>query len=69
MEILFLFDGGAYSDKAIDVSRAAAVDCTGPYHVENVFCDSLCVYTFDNEQRVLKTIKNHTHLHNKQEER
>ncbi|OQP24060.1 MULTISPECIES: xanthine dehydrogenase family protein molybdopterin-binding subunit [Geobacillus] len=45
MEILFLFDGGAYSDKAIDVSRAAAVDCTGPYHVENVFCDSLCVYT------------------------
>lgn len=44
-EILFLFDGGAYSDKAIDVSRAAAVDCTGPYHIENVWCDSLCVYT------------------------
>ncbi|MBB5324956.1 CO/xanthine dehydrogenase Mo-binding subunit [Anoxybacillus tepidamans] len=44
-EILFLFDGGAYSDKAIDVTRAAAVDCTGPYHIENVWCDSLCVYT------------------------
>ncbi|WP_027410767.1 xanthine dehydrogenase family protein molybdopterin-binding subunit [Anoxybacteroides tepidamans] len=44
-EILFLFDGGAYSDKAIDVTRAAATDCTGPYHIENVWCDSLCVYT------------------------
>ncbi|BCJ86324.1 hypothetical protein skT53_13090 [Effusibacillus dendaii] len=44
-EILFLFDGGAYGDKSIDVSRAAAVDCTGPYRVENVWCDSLCMYT------------------------
>ncbi len=44
-EITFLFDGGAYSDKAIDISRAAATDCTGPYHIENVWCDSLCVYT------------------------
>lgn len=44
-EILYLFDGGAYSDKAIDLSRAAAVDCTGPYHLENIWCDSLCVYT------------------------
>ncbi|ANB59687.1 xanthine dehydrogenase family protein molybdopterin-binding subunit [Anoxybacteroides amylolyticum] len=44
-EILFLFDGGAYSDKAIDVTRAAAADCTGPYRIDNVWCDSLCVYT------------------------
>ncbi|WP_257985517.1 xanthine dehydrogenase family protein molybdopterin-binding subunit [Bacillus sp. V5-8f] len=44
-EILYLFDGGAYSDKAVDLSRAAAVDCTGPYHIENVWCDSLCMYT------------------------
>ncbi|WP_114744841.1 xanthine dehydrogenase family protein molybdopterin-binding subunit [Falsibacillus pallidus] len=44
-EILYLFDGGAYSDKAVDLARAAAVDCTGPYHIENVKCDSLCVYT------------------------
>ena len=44
-EILYLFDGGAYSDKAIDVSRAGGVDCTGPYNIENVWCDSLCVYT------------------------
>ncbi len=44
-EILYLFDGGAYSDKAIDVSRAGGVDCTGPYNIENVWSDSLCVYT------------------------
>jgi CO/xanthine dehydrogenase Mo-binding subunit len=44
-EIVYLFDGGAYSDKAVDVSRAGAVDCTGPYNIENVQCDSYCLYT------------------------
>ena len=44
-KILYLFDGGAYSDKSTDISRAGAVDCTGPYHIENVWCDSLCMYT------------------------
>src|SRR5690606_19955552 len=23
----------------------AALDCTGPYHVPNVWCDSYCIYT------------------------
>jgi CO/xanthine dehydrogenase Mo-binding subunit len=45
MEIQYLWDGGAYSDKAIDVTRSGAVDCTGPYDVENVWCDSYCMYT------------------------
>ncbi|MBB6446770.1 xanthine dehydrogenase family protein molybdopterin-binding subunit [Bacillus benzoevorans] len=45
MEITYLWDGGAYSDKAIDLTRSGAVDCTGPYHVENVWCDSYCMYT------------------------
>lgn len=44
-EMLYLFDGGAYSDKSVDLSRAGAVDCTGPYHIENIWCDSLCMYT------------------------
>jgi CO/xanthine dehydrogenase Mo-binding subunit len=44
-EIRFLWDGGAYSDKAIDLTRAGAVDCTGPYNIENVWCDSYCMYT------------------------
>ena len=44
-KITYLFDGGAYSDRAVIISRAAAVDCTGPYNIENVWCDSLCMYT------------------------
>lgn len=31
--------------QAVDISRAAAIDCTGPYRIENVWCDSVCVYT------------------------
>ncbi|MCM3764294.1 xanthine dehydrogenase family protein molybdopterin-binding subunit [Neobacillus niacini] len=43
--IQYLWDGGAYSDKAIDVTRSGAVDCTGPYRIDNVWCDSYCMYT------------------------
>ncbi|MGO4889297.1 xanthine dehydrogenase family protein molybdopterin-binding subunit [Anaerobacillus sp. MEB173] len=44
-EMWYMFDTGAYSDKGATISRAAAVTCTGPYNIENIFCDSLCVYT------------------------
>ncbi|MEH7392838.1 xanthine dehydrogenase family protein molybdopterin-binding subunit [Bacillus sp. JJ1474] len=44
-EILYLFDGGAYADKSADLSRAGAVDCTGPYNINHIWCDSLCMYT------------------------
>ncbi|MFD0695291.1 xanthine dehydrogenase family protein molybdopterin-binding subunit [Paenibacillus sp. GCM10027628] len=44
-EILFLYDGGAYSDRGVVMSRAGAADCTGPYRIDNVHCDSLCMYT------------------------
>ncbi|OEH85101.1 aldehyde oxidase [Desulfuribacillus stibiiarsenatis] len=44
-EIEYLFDGGAYSDKGATISRAAAVTATGPYNIENIACDSLCIYT------------------------
>lgn len=44
-EFVHLFDGGAYSDRGVVMSRAGAVDCTGPYRIDNVHCDSLCVYT------------------------
>ncbi|MBS4196586.1 xanthine dehydrogenase family protein molybdopterin-binding subunit [Lederbergia citri] len=44
-ELIYLWDSGAYSDKGIDLARAGAVDCTGPYHVENIYCDSYCMYT------------------------
>jgi len=45
VEILHLFDGGAYSDRGAVMSRAGATDCTGPYRIDNVHCDSLCMYT------------------------
>lgn len=44
-EIHLNFDSGAYADYAVNISRAAAIACTGPYAVPNVWCDSLCVYT------------------------
>lgn len=44
-EITYMFDTGAYSDKGATISRAAAVTCTGPYRIDNLWCDSLCVYT------------------------
>jgi len=44
-EIAHLFDSGAYSDRGVIISRAAAVDCTGPYNIDNLWCDSLCLYT------------------------
>jgi len=45
MDLLFLFNSGGYADYAVNISRAAAISCTGPYKVDNVRCDSLCVYT------------------------
>ncbi|WP_088072089.1 xanthine dehydrogenase family protein molybdopterin-binding subunit [Gottfriedia luciferensis] len=44
-EINYFWDGGAYADKSIDLTRAGAVDCTGPYNIENIWCDSYCMYT------------------------
>ncbi|HJF34281.1 MAG TPA: xanthine dehydrogenase family protein molybdopterin-binding subunit [Sporosarcina psychrophila] len=41
----FLIDSGAYTDQAAGITRAAAIDCTGPYHIPNVWCDSYCMYT------------------------
>ena len=44
-DIEFLFDSGGYGDYAVNVSRAAAISCTGPYNIPAVKTDSLCVYT------------------------
>lgn len=41
----YLIDSGAYSDQAAGITRAAALDCTGPYNIPNVWCDSYCMYT------------------------
>ncbi len=44
-DIELLFDSGGYADYAVNVSRAAGYACTGPYRVNAVKADSLCVYT------------------------
>lgn len=44
-QLEFFFDSGGYADYAVNVSRAAAIACTGPYRIPNVTCDSICVYT------------------------
>src|SRR5699024_2881393 len=41
----FYFNSGGYSDMGAGMSKAGAVDCTGPYHIDNVYCNSRCVYT------------------------
>ncbi|KXH81744.1 xanthine dehydrogenase family protein molybdopterin-binding subunit [Sporosarcina sp. HYO08] len=41
----FLIDAGAYTDQAAGITRAMALDCTGPYHIPHVWCDSYCMYT------------------------
>ena len=45
MENIFYWDGGAYTEYGVNITRAAGYSCTGPYEVPNVKTDSYCVYT------------------------
>lgn len=45
MEAHYMVDGGAYTDIAPRLAKSIAADCSGPYNIENVWCDSICVYT------------------------
>ena len=44
-EITHHVDAGAYMDSAPRLARAIASGCTGPYRLDNLWCDVLCVYT------------------------
>ncbi|HZK21818.1 MAG TPA: xanthine dehydrogenase family protein molybdopterin-binding subunit [Oscillospiraceae bacterium] len=44
-DLKFYLDCGAYTDISPYMTKAIAMDCTGPYHVENLSCDAFCVYT------------------------
>ncbi len=44
-QLTYWVDCGAYTDISPYMTKAIAVDCTGPYHIENLSCDSYCVYT------------------------
>lgn len=45
LEARYMVDGGAYADIGPRMAKAIAVDCSGPYNIENIWCDSICVYT------------------------
>lgn len=44
-EITYWLDCGAYTDISPYMTKAIAVDCTGPYNIENLHCEALCVNT------------------------
>lgn len=45
LEANYKVDGGAYTDTSPRIAKAIAVDCSGPYNIENICCDSISVYT------------------------
>lgn len=45
LEARYIIDSGAYADIGPRIAKAIAVDCSGPYNIENVWCDSISVYT------------------------
>ena len=45
LEVTYYIDCGAYSDIGPRMAKSAAVDCSGPYNIENIYCDSFSVYT------------------------
>jgi CO/xanthine dehydrogenase Mo-binding subunit len=45
MENCYYWDGGAYTEYGVNITRASGYSCTGPYNVPNVHADSYCVYT------------------------
>lgn len=44
-EITYWVDGGAYSNMGVGITKSIATDCTGPYNIPNIWCDSYCMYT------------------------
>jgi CO/xanthine dehydrogenase Mo-binding subunit len=45
MENNFFWDGGAYTEYGVNITRASGYSSSGPYEVPNVKTDSCCVYT------------------------
>ena len=45
MENKFYWDGGAYTEYGVNVTRASGYSSSGPYEVPNMKTDSYCVYT------------------------
>ena len=45
MENKLFWDGGAYTEYGVNVTRASGYSSSGPYEVPNIKTDSYCVYT------------------------
>ncbi|BAJ62613.1 xanthine dehydrogenase family protein molybdopterin-binding subunit [Anaerolinea thermophila] len=45
LENTMYWDGGAYTEYGVNVTRAGGYSSTGPYDIPNVKTDSMCVYT------------------------
>ena len=45
MENKFYWDGGAYTEYGVNITRASGYSSSGPYEVPNVKTDSYCIYT------------------------
>lgn len=41
----YVWDGGAFNEYGVNISKAAGFAAVGPYDVENIWSDSFCVYT------------------------
>jgi CO/xanthine dehydrogenase Mo-binding subunit len=44
-EYTFLLGTGAYADTGPRMGNSIAMNCTGPYKLDNVWCDTYCLYT------------------------
>ncbi len=45
LENRFYWDGGAYTEYGVNITRASGYSSTGPYEIPNVKTDAYCVYT------------------------
>lgn len=45
MDNKFYWDGGAYTEYGVNITRASGYSSSGPYEVPNIKTDSYCVYT------------------------
>ncbi|WMM23379.1 xanthine dehydrogenase family protein molybdopterin-binding subunit [Tissierella sp. MB52-C2] len=45
LECTYYTDCGAYADTGPRMAKSIAIDCSGPYNIENLHCDSISVYT------------------------
>ncbi len=45
LECTYYVDCGAYTDSGPRMAKAISADCSGPYRIENLWCDAFSVYT------------------------